>query len=46
MDAEDYKAKVPAIKQQLLQRKVQSFSQAWYQKLSSEAAIEDYRLQG
>jgi parvulin-like peptidyl-prolyl isomerase len=46
MDPEDYKTKIPEIKQALLQRKIQSFSQAWYNKLASEAQIEDYRLEG
>jgi parvulin-like peptidyl-prolyl isomerase len=46
IDTEDYRTKIPDIKRQLHQRKVQTFSQAWYEKLSSEAEIEDYRLQG
>ncbi len=46
IDTEDYKTRIPDIKRRLLQRKVQSFTQVWYEKLSSEADIEDYRLQG
>jgi len=45
IDPEDYQARTPAIRQRVLQRKVQVYSQAWYETLSTEADIEDYRSQ-
>jgi peptidyl-prolyl cis-trans isomerase D len=44
VDTEDYKSKIPSIRQRLLDQKAQSFSQNWYENLISEADIEDYRL--
>ena len=45
IDPEDYKTKLPEIRQRLLQQKSQAYAQAWYQNKLAQAKIDDYRQQ-
>lgn len=43
IDPEDYKVRLPQIRQQLLQQKAQAYAQSWYENKVAQAKIDDYR---
>ena len=43
MDPEDYKQKIPVIRETLPNQKVQQYVAYWYDNLKVQSTIEDYR---
>ncbi len=44
LDTEDYKAQIPAIRDQIRNQKIQAYVTYWYDRLREKSVIEDYRL--
>lgn len=44
LDTEDYKARIPAIRDQIRNQKIQAYVTYWYDQLREKSVIEDYRL--
>ncbi|MCZ6767260.1 MAG: SurA N-terminal domain-containing protein [bacterium] len=44
LDTEDYKARIPAIRDQIRNQKIQAYVTYWYDRLKEKSVIEDYRL--